>query len=415
MSLIAGGDLRELTDAGWGVIFADNADPAVEQALQPLLRLRESQAGKRFRAYTGEGGFRAGKDTAADFLARNGTALVTPDPDKVPFYLLLVGDPGAIPYSVQSQLGIFYAVGRLHFDHVADYAAYAANALNAQTPRRARERMVMFGAVHPEDTYTSLANTLLTQPLLKGLTARFPQWSQQLLVGYDATRAGLAELLGSPAAPAVLIGVGHGVAFNPGDPRQAAHQGALLCADWPGPVEWQGAIPPEFYFSADDLSADMNLEGMIALLLASYSAGTAGASADTNPAAPATPAPAEPFVAQLPMRMLGRPRGALAVVGLTDRAWSYTSGQTGEGAETAMLEELLTQLLSGHPIGQALQRFRIRAANLSLSLNELLEEIKFGKSVDPAELAGLWATAGASQSAILLGDPAVRIVTGAAR
>src|SRR5215475_7639831 len=49
----AGVDPLDLASAGWGVIFADDADPQVREALQPLLKLRAGQAGDLYREFAG--------------------------------------------------------------------------------------------------------------------------------------------------------------------------------------------------------------------------------------------------------------------------------------------------------------------------------------------------------------------------
>src|SRR5919107_451743 len=56
---------ESLEEAGWGVIFARDADPAVKDALRPLLELRKSQATKkderRYQEYVGRLGYRTGE------------------------------------------------------------------------------------------------------------------------------------------------------------------------------------------------------------------------------------------------------------------------------------------------------------------------------------------------------------------
>jgi hypothetical protein len=73
---------------------------AIREALQPLLRLRERDTRGRFSAWVQgtDKGFRVGADTRNSYLARHGAGPGPANPDKVPYYLLIVGGPSDIPY-----------------------------------------------------------------------------------------------------------------------------------------------------------------------------------------------------------------------------------------------------------------------------------------------------------------------------
>ncbi|HKH43653.1 MAG TPA: toll/interleukin-1 receptor domain-containing protein [Thermoanaerobaculia bacterium] len=406
-----GVDPKKLDEAGWGVIFSHDADPAIREALQPLLDLRRAQAGDRFRVYEKASGYRPG-ETKPKLLARLGVGPGPADPARVPYYLLLVGSPEAIPYRFQSQLDVQYAVGRLHFDRVEDYAQYAASVVAAESgTARLPRRVGFFGVENADDGATRLSTDHLVRPLLEHLQRARPDWQMSAFLRGDATKANLARLLGGGETPALLFTASHGLEFPLDDPRQRSHQGALLCGDWPGPQAWRGAIPQDFYFAADDLAADAGLHGLLSFHFACYGAGTPRldefskmAFKDRGPIAP------EAFLAALPQSLLAHPRGgALAVIGHVERAWGYSFHWEGAGAQTAAFESSLTRLLDGHPVGSALEYLDERYAELSTVLADQLEEIEFGAAADPYELAGLWTANNDARGYVILGDPAVRL------
>ena len=405
-----GVDPTDLGQAGWGAIFADDADPAVHEALAPLLDRRREQAGERFRLYRGDDGFRVGQDSKERFLARKGMAPGPADPDVVPYYLLIVGSPEKIPFRFQTQLDLQYAVGRIDFgDDLDAYACYAESVVAAETGRARRRRHVhLFGVNNHGDQATRLTSERLVAPLYEHLRKR-TAWHLGASFEEGSYKADLARLLGGAETPALLFTASHGVEMPNGHPRQLARQGAILCQDWPGPGH--GRVTRDCYFTAGDLHPSADLRGLIAFFFACYGGGTPHLDEFSKffkkkrrPIAPRA------FVAALPSRMLSNPGGgALAVVGHVERAWGCSFMWNGVRSQTAVFESALDRLLDGHPIGSAFEYFNLRYAELSAGLADDLEEIECGGHVDPEELARRWTANNDARGYSILGDPAVRL------
>jgi hypothetical protein len=233
-------------------------------------------------------------------------------------------------------------------------------------------------------------------------------WTVNKYFTGDATKARLASLLGNEA-PAFLFTASHGMCYDNGDSRQLALQGALLCQDWPGP-SFQGPVPETFFFSGDDVADDARIFGTIAMHFACFGAGTPRLSDYSASGAPPAIAP-KSFLGRLPQRLIAHPRGgALAVIGHIERAWGCSFHWDRAGSQTEVFKSTIKRLMDGHRVGFALEYFNGRYAELSSDLSTSLEDIKFGATVDPYLVSGLWTANNDARSYSLIGDPAVRLM-----
>lgn len=365
--------------AGWGVVFHADETPAVRAALEPLIAHRRERAGDLTKVLEYRGG------DWREWLARHGVGAGDLRPERVPYYLLLVGPPTRIPFELQSLLGAQYAVGRLSFEDPGDYRRYADSLVDAEARAPQGRDVVVFAPRHPSDPLTRLTSDRV-EPLVEGFAG-------VRLLGDDATRSGLLEVLHGTRPPALALCAGHGVVWPPGHREQLARQGDLVCQGWTG----RGRLADRHCFGAADLTDEARVHGTVAVLLTSYSAGTP--EWDRPGESPRRLA-AEPFVARLPQRLLAHPRGAaLAVVGLVDRAWGVASGA---------LRGALGELLEGAPVGHAVRQLDQRYAALTVDHEALVRKLGFGARVTDRELASVWVERRQAR-VVVLGDPAARL------
>jgi hypothetical protein len=427
-----GEDPDDLSQAGWAIVFAfarkgseaASHQAAIREALGPLLALRRAQAtrrdDRRYRECVGPDAYRPG-ETKQQFLARMGAGPGAVDPQKFPYYVLLVASPEEIPYRVQYQLDVQYAVGRLHFDTIDEYARYAANVVEAETrPAPVTcpipPTVALWGVENLDDRATRASARHLVAPLADYLERdQADRWQVTRFLGEHATKTRLAGLLGADA-PSLLVTASHGLGFPAGDPRQRSDQGALLCQDWAGPRS--GSVTSDHYFAGDDIAAGADLRGLVGFHFACFGAGTPryddfSRKSDTHALVDIAP---HAFVARLPQRMLGRPRGALACIGHVDRAWASSFLQADpchSGAVTAQLavfESALKRLMEGRRVGHAMDYFDLRYAELASDLATRIEDAtKYDVAVDDHELAQLWVYTNDARDYAVIGDPAVRI------
>lgn len=403
-------DVNNLAQTGWAVIFAEGVDSAVRRELQPLLEHRKAAAtGLRetgYRGLVGQFDYQSG-DSREDFLDRwkvgSGTVVAT---ERLPYYLLLVGSPRQIPFEIQYELAIDYAVGRLWFDTPEEYGSYVRNLLESEANKSLRRRRaVLFGARHEGDRATEATSGTFVQSLGANVHQKFPNWKVETIVAAEATKSRLSRLL-SEDPPAFLLTAGHGILCPRSDPRQGELQGALICDGW----RPKTPLEPEHFFTAADLPAGADLQGLVAFLFACSSIGTPDRDDFYSFTEDKFLGTKEPFHSRLPQRLLTQ--GAAAVIGHVDRVWLasflYDQYRT-ETTDIEVFKEIMRLLLSGYRVGHAMGPMARRFAALGAGvLNQQLRRLR-RQTVDRQRLGDLWLRSNDARNYLLLGDPAVQL------
>jgi hypothetical protein len=405
LGVMWGTDPEDLASAGWGLVTAEGCDPAVMEALQPLRRLRCRQAGDRYRELV----VNPGEDDDA-FLTRHGMGPGPADPRKVPYYLLLVGDPHVIPYAFQYQLDVEYAVGRVHFDTVAEYGAYAQAVEAAEQAPAAgvgSAAVQLFGTRNHGDTATALSASRLVTPLAGELVGLSQGLTVRQDVGPTATRGRLMDLLFAADAAPVLFTASHGLGGSGSDQRET--RGALLCQEWPGPLRQGVRVDEGHYVAGCHVPTDRPVGPRVVFTFSCYGAGTPRMSDFAKDRVLAE----RSFVARLPQRLLGSPAGgALAFVGHVDRAFSCSFLWNGIDPQITAMASTMLAILHGTRIGNAMEYLNSRYATIATQLTTRLAAMRgpVGRRIDDRTLAALWTANHDARNYIVLGDPAVRAI-----
>jgi hypothetical protein len=414
-------DPMKLEQAGWCALFPSDADPAIKEALKPLLDWRRSQVNDErfFKVFEGADGVRAAQP-AATWAANRGVSLVAPvSPRKgVPYYMLIVGPPGRIGFDFQAQFDLQWAVGRLHFDNVADYDAYARKVVDYEkglAPKR-RKRLAVWTPRNPLDMAT---------PLLAGSVV--PEFLGQVSAGDDpigkasgfdistfvgdgqATKSRLTDIVrgtidGGP--PALLFTGSHGAEWSIDNPPvQRERQGALVTQEW---TRGQ-PLAADHYFAGSDVTADANVHGLIMFMFACFGGGcpatdsyyfdSSGARLTLSP---------EPLIARLPQALLSR--GALAIIAHTDRAFSYAFEDVMGTPQAQLLRTPLELLAKGRRAGLAADPLNLQWSALAAQLGMALDSGRGGEAPRGPLIANLYIARDDARNYIVLGDPAARLL-----
>jgi hypothetical protein len=301
---------------------------------------------------------------------------------------------------VQYELDVEYAVGRLWFDSIDDYAHYARSVvLSEEETFTVPPRATVFAPRLRRDIALQVAGRDFVDPLVFRLLDNPGLWSIDQRVGPRATRVALSDLLFKQST-ALLFSVSHTLPVGRGN----APNGGLVCADWPG----TGAVVQRSHvFTPEDVPVDASLTGTVLILLGNS---TAGQSMRTQAASITQPTTQEALVAPLARRLLSLPQGgALAVLGHVDELWSYSFRFELE-YEYARYEKLVRHLLDGRTVGLAADLLGQRYSQLRARLDEgLRASFLAGRTVDENRYRSLRVAMLDARNYVVIGDPAVRL------
>jgi hypothetical protein len=421
----------DLARQRWGVIAPAGDDGyRLIDAIAPLIEHRRRQQGQ-VRVYRVPA--RMTMDEAARWKKRVFRSGSDVD-DDLPRYQLIVGDLDQVPLAVQQVQATDGFVGRIAFDDLDGYRAYADKVVRWEDrPAPAAEGHVILHAVRDGTSATRRGYEALIAPgeiiLRRRRAAGDVRYGELRVTGSE--RPAPDELWAAAATdrPGVLLSVSHGVgvpraenaaAGRGGAARQRREQGALSFG--------RGGV-----VTGADVAGRGFLPGGMWLAVACFGAGTAETSdyrhwLDTLRRAGHvgseighvldTLAHERPFVAAVPKAALADPSGPLAFVGHVDLAWTYSFFDLDDRprGRPGRLMGVIQALLNRHRAGVAVRKLMRFFAEVNTELTALQDARARAGRVpidddddERARRGHLWMLRQDLAGYVLLGDPAVRL------
>lgn len=401
-------------DVGYAVLLRDPDDDSMtpadraraddaEQPIRDLVAARPGTVVLRWRPELGTTHLRRYFDDGTAQDPQIGLTTFGVAKNRLPRYVLIVGGPEAIPWSVQYALGTRHAVGRLPLtgDALANYVHalltdWQDHPVDVQAP-------VLWSVDHGGGDITTLMRKTITGPLataMQGTLARMRH-----LTGADATTAELATALGE-RHPALVVTSSHGR-------TGPLEQPAVMAAQLGLPVDVGLLTVP-----LETLDAAMPA-GAVWYAQACCSAGSDGVSHYTGLLSPGTSVFATltavaglgAGVAPAPLRLLGRPNPVRAVLGHVEPTfdWTLRSVQTGQSLGGDIVKALTSNAFHGAPLGLAFEDYRAGVGQLHTDWADLQQVLAAGDTSVRERLTWLRLTALDRQALVLLGDPTVTL------
>jgi hypothetical protein len=416
-------DLSDWTDdrVGWGIILPDNdefspADKArAVDAPVPIRELLRDRQGAPVLRYPPNSPNRFGTllrylpdgDVKQPDLAGSEFGIA---PDCIPYYLLIVGPPGSIPWDLQYALNTRYAVGRLDLDDggLANYVACLRDGWHEATSNQVSA--VMWATDHGPADMSHTMREYIAKPVFAPF-ARDPDTSHgSLLIDHDsggATRSRLLDALAT-TRPGLVVTTSHGVTSPVSDlPALSASLGLL--------------VDDEFGFARpEEILARWEPDGAIWYAHACCSAGTRGDTIYDDLFGPDTPvgevlrgvAALGSVTAPLPKALLGVKRPLRAFVGHVEPTfdWTIRQPQTRQALTGGLTEALFQNLYQRDscPVGRSFHPYWEPIGTLAAEQESLRQAFAKGQPVS-SQLLSAQLSARDRMSTIILGDPTVRL------
>lgn len=403
---------------GWGLVVRDDPDIPPETkarggdaplVVRQLIEARGNSPVLRWDPDLPLGTLRCYRRDGADELLQIANLHYGTGPGAIPKYLLLLGAPGRLPWSLQYELQASHFVGRLALtddglDHyvtalIDEWAGAATEALNT----------VVWAVDQGVDDITALMRDVIAKPVHDRFSADSDLGAGCRFVDGRAETATAEKLLEAleAAHPSLIVTTSHGMTGPLDDP-------GLMSAALGLPVD-QDDVP----VSVSDLLGPAMPGGAIWYAHACCSAGGDAATAyggllpDGGEVEQLLQAVAAlgARVAPMPEKLLGSANPVRAFIGHVEPTfdWSVKSPVAGKPLTKAIETTLYNGLFAGEPVGMALKSCRDVAGSLGSTVAEARR--RYGRrdsSLNAEALACrlMWAD---WRSLVLLGDPTVKI------
>lgn len=400
-------------EVGWGLVLPENeaisgaeraeaadAPAAIRKLLEdragaPVFRYRQDVFPRFLRRYYTD---RPPQDIDLDAAPR-GIA-----PGRLPWYLLLVGSPEVLPWSVQYVLNTCGFIGRLALDDDALERYVGALLSNWSGAACRPDRPVVWGVDHGGTDITRLMRQSIADPVAERLASDTQiNGNVRKITGPGASAAALISAL-SEANPALVVTTSHGMTGPLHDRDLMGRQLGLLVDEEHKLLDpetllaaWQpdGAIWYSHACCSAGSDAETRYKGLVpeGSMVEQVLLGVAGLGAR---------------VAPFPTRLLGAEKPLRAFVGHVEPTFDWTlRAETRQILTTSIKEALYEHLYQAPPetLGMAFRDCYLHVGRLLAQRDEAERQFNKGKLGAEAVALRCRLTAYDRQSMVILGDP----------